>query len=234
MNPKQPKTKSKNLSDYIYEELLWLGENKCKHNHRFLSHMNCWLDAGEIKPEKIGFLDIETSNLSPAFGIVLCWCIKDGNSNDLYYDYLEKEDVFSKHEDKRLVQTCINTIKKFDRIVGHYSSRFDIPYLRTRAVMHDNKNALGFPKQGTLIHTDTWIMAKTKFKFHSNRQNIIAETLHNTTIKTRIDHRAWRQALQGNHRAIMEALDHCEKDVCELETNFRSMLPFYKLTRTSI
>jgi uncharacterized protein YprB with RNaseH-like and TPR domain len=230
----QPKTKSRNLSDYTYEELLWLGDNKCKHGHKFISHLNCWLEVGEVKPERIGFLDIETSNLSPAFGIILCWCIKDSESDYIYYDALTKNDVFSEDEDKRIIETCIDTMKQFDRIVGHYSSRFDIPYLRTRAVMHDNKNALGFPKYGELIHTDTWMMAKSKFKFHSNRQNIIAETLYNDTIKTRINHRAWRRALQGNVNALRESLDHCEKDVLELEQNFYSMLPFYRLSRSSI
>ena len=170
---KQPKLKSVNLKDYSYEELLWLDENKCKHGHSFLSHRNCWLNTGVLKPEQIGFLDIETSNLSPAFGIVICWCIKDAISGDIYHDYLTNSDIHSSDEDKRIIETCIDTMKKFDRIVGHYSSRFDIPFLRTRAVLHDNKNGLNFPKRGSLIHTDTWIMAKTKFKFHSNRQNIM-------------------------------------------------------------
>jgi len=234
MEPIQPKTKSTNLRDYSYEELVWLGENKCKHGHRYLSHLNCWVNAGPIKPERIGFLDIETSNLSPGFGVVICWCIKDSLSDYIYYDHLNKKDVFSDDEDKRVIQSVIDEMKNFDRIVGHYSSRFDIPFLRTRAVMHDNKGALGFPKQGTLIHTDTWMMAKSKFKFHSNRQNIIAETLFNHTIKTRIDHKAWRRALQGDEKAILESLDHCQKDVLELEENFKAMLPFYRLTRTSI
>jgi len=229
----------KSLETATGEEMVWLRDHRCqKHGHRYTAHFNCYLNdlqAGTAgKVERIGFLDIETSNLSPGFGIVLCWCIKDGSSDTVYYDYLTKEDVFSDNEDKRIIESCIGAMKKFDRIVGHYSSRFDIPFLRTRAVMHDNKHALGFPKQGALIHTDTWIMAKTKFKFHSNRQNIIAETLFNETIKTRIDHRAWRRALQGNPAAIRESLDHCEKDVLELQENFEAMLPFYRLTKTSI
>ena len=226
----------KNLNLATGEELLWLRNHRClKHNHRYISHFNCFLkEKGMIRPERRGFLDIETSNLSPAFGIILCWCIKDSESDYTYYDHLTKKDIFSPTEDKRIIETCIDTMKEFDRIVGHYSCRFDIPFLRTRAASHDNKNALGFPKYGELIHTDTWMMAKTKFKFHSNRQNIIAETLFNETIKTRINHRAWRQALQGNTKAIAESLDHCEKDVVELEKNFNTMLPFYHLTRSSI
>ena len=121
-------------------------------------------------------------------------------------------------------------MKQYDRVVGHYSTYFDIPYIRTRAII----NGLKFPKMGEIYHTDTWKMARRALCLHSNRQAVIAESLYGKTVKTRISHPHWRQAMMGNEDSMMEVLDHCQKDVADLKKNFNTLLPFYKLVRSSI
>ena len=206
----------------------WLYEHGCKHRHRYSRHFSCFLSEFNIQ-ERVGFLDIETSNLKANFGIVLCWCILDENGN-LYEDWLTKKDVVSGVEDKRVVETCIQTMKLFDRIVGHYSTYFDVPFLRTRAMIH----GVEFPKHGELYHTDVWRMAKSKLCLHSNRQNVIAESLHGKTVKTRISHPDWRKAMMGNKESIAEVVDHCTKDVIDLKRNYKSLLPYCRIVRSSI
>lgn len=206
----------------------WLYENRCPHRHRYSTHFGCFLKDNNIS-EKIGFLDIETSNLKANFGIVLCWCILDEKGNRLE-DVLNKKDVLSGFEDKRIIQSCIDAMRKFDRICGHYSTYFDIPFLRTRALIL----GLKFPGQGEIYHTDVWRMAKSKLCLHSNRQNVVAESLYGKTVKTRISHPAWRKAMLGCPDAAAEVLDHCQKDVIDLRKNFYTLLPFVKLAKTSI
>lgn len=397
----------------------WLYENKCQHRHKYTVHFGCFLKNYNIK-EKIGFLDIETSNLKANFGIVLCWCILDEKGH-IYEDWLTKKDILSGNEDKRVVGTCINTMLKFNRVVTHYgcltpghrvltsdlkwvdvsllktgdmllafdenrehhkqrkfvesevlqnvpvleecyeitlddgttltvtknhpflkhdgigagaghyewrtaeqlantlnskmhnhgisfnrilpvwdspqtneklrflgqirpnhllsqfnihklgtlrtqypkptkiiaikdvgkkmvcglgttsstyfsegfashNTYFDIPFLRTRALIH----RLKFPEYGALWHTDAWKMAKSKLCLHSNRQGCVAEALQGKTIKTRIDHPSWRKATFGDKKAMAEVVDHCEKDVPDLKKNFYSLLPHYRLVRSSI
>jgi len=217
-----------NIKKANTKQYQWLYEHGCSHRHRYTTHFNCFLKEFNIQ-EKIGFLDIETSNLKANFGIVLCWCLLDDNG-DLYKDAITKKDVSSGYEDKRIIQSCIDTMMKFDRVVTHYGTYFDIPFLRTRAVIHKLK----FPEYGSLYHTDVWKMAKSKLCLHSNRQNIIAESLFGKTIKTRIDHSAWRGATMGNADAVNKVIKHCEYDVEELKNNFRVLLPFTVLNRTSI
>lgn len=206
----------------------WLYEHGCKHRHRYSKHFGCFLKEFNIK-ERVGFLDIETSNLKANFGVVLCWCILDTEGN-LYEDYMTKRDVVNDIEDTRVVATCIETMRRFDRIVGHYSTYFDIPFLRTRALIHK----LDFPKIGELYHTDTWRMAKRSLCLHSNRQDVIAESLYGKTVKTRISHPDWRKATMGDEKSMKEVLDHCEKDVEDLKKNYETLLPYCNIIRSSI
>jgi len=210
------------------QQLHWLLTNKCKHRHNYVRHFNCFIKEFGIK-ERVGWLDIETSNLKANFGIVLCWCIL-AEDDTLYQDWLTKKDVLSGDEDKRVISTCIDTMRSFDRVCGHYSTYFDIPFLRSRAIIH----GLDFPKHGELYHTDVWRMAKKSLCLHSNRQDVVAESLQGKTIKTRISHPAWRQAMMGNEDAVMEVVEHCNCDVQDLKKNYNSLLPYCKILKSSI
>jgi len=207
----------------------WLYSHGCFHRHSYSRHFNCFLKDFDIK-ERIGFLDIETSNLKANFGIVLSWCILDENGKTLLKDYIKKADVESGGEDDRLIYTCISAMELYDRIVTHYGTYFDIPFLRTRALIHK----LDFPERGTLYHTDVWKWARKTLCLHSNRQDVIAESLYGKTEKTRISHPAWRKAMMGDEKAALEVLDHNEHDVFDLRKNYLTLLPYNNNTRTSI
>lgn len=206
----------------------WLYEHRCEHRHRYTIHFNCFLKEFDIN-ERIGFLDIETSNLKANFGIVLCWCLLDDSGN-LYEDWLTKDDFDSGWEDARVISNCIDVLKTFDRVITHYGTYFDIPFLRTRAMIH----GLAFPKHGELYHTDVWKMAKSKLCLHSNRQDVIAESLYGKTVKTRISHPDWRKAMMGIQESTLNVLKHCEKDVEDLCKNYNSLLPYCNIVRSSI
>lgn len=217
-----------NIKNANARQYQWLYENKCSHRHRYTLHFNCFLKDYEIS-ERVAFLDIETSNLKANFGIVLCWCILD-DEGELWEDWMTKEDVESGFEDKRVVQTCIDTMLEYDRVVGHYSTYFDIPFLRTRALIH----GLDFPEQGRIYHTDTWKMARKSLCLHSNRQAVVAESLYGKTVKTRISHPDWRKAMMGDATSMAEVVDHCNKDVFDLKKNYNTLLPFVRPVRSSI
>jgi len=220
---------SLNLNKLSKAEILKLWNSRCQHGHRYLNHYNCYLKEKGIT-EKIGFLDIETSNLKPAFGIVFCWCIKDRDTGVVHYDTVTKKDLYSKAEDRRVVETCIATMKNYDRVVTHYGTYFDLPFLRTKAIIH----GLEFPKYKEIYHTDVYAMAKKLVCMHSYRQNIIAETLFNETIKTRINHSYWRKAMQGSKSAMEYILDHCIKDVDELQNNYEALIEYTNSVKRSI
>ena len=217
-----------NIKNANSQQLHWLLTHKCTHRHNYVRHFNCFIKEYNIS-ERVGFLDIETSNLKANFGIVLCWCILD-DKGELWVDWMDKKDVLSGNEDKRVVETCIDTILQFDRVCGHYSTYFDIPFLRTRALIH----GLEFPGAGELFHTDVWRMARKSLCLHSNRQAVVAESLYGKTVKTRISHPDWRKAMMGDAESMAEVVDHCTKDVEDLKKNYETLLPFCRPVRSSI
>ena len=205
-----------------------LASRRCYHHHNFLEHYNCFLTENPTE-ERIGFFDIETSNLNANFGIMLAYCIKDSQSDKIYEDYLTKEDAFG-NLDKRIVKNCIKDLLRFDRVIGHYSQRFDIPYVRTRALML----GVDFPGYGELMQSDTWQIARHKLKLNSNRLKTIALAILGKTEKTEIDPIYWLRGLQGNKKALKYIVHHCEMDVLDLEKIYNKLEKFTRTTKTSI
>jgi len=220
-----------NIHKMTKKEICELADYRCKHGHNGLSHYNCYRNEQGLE-EKVGFLDIECSNLKANFGVMLSWCIKPAGSKkkDILQDVASREDLTGKGMDKRIVQSCVDAMEGFDRIVGHYSSRFDVPFIRTRALMH----GIPFPKYGQIKHTDTWRMAKQLLCLHSNRQDVVAEALQGKTVKTRINSDYWIKALQGDEKALAYVLDHNIKDVIDLEKNYNKMEEFFRRVGTSL
>lgn len=212
------------------DEILWLWKNRCKHGHRYLNHYNCYIEEVQ-QGERVGFLDIETSNLAADFGIVLSWCIKPaGKNKKILYGVISKEDLTSGDLDKRILGDCIDAMRKFDRLIGHYSSRFDFPFLRTRALYWD----MDFPTYGEIIQEDVWDIARRVLKLHSNRQDSVSETILGKSQKTRFSARHWIMALQGDEEALKYVLDHNKKDVLDLEKNYNKLQQFTRKGRRSL
>jgi uncharacterized protein YprB with RNaseH-like and TPR domain len=210
------------------QDIVWLSNHRCKHSCTYLEHYNCY--QNEIKnTEKMGFLDIETSNLKADFGIMLSYCIKEENSDNMLFDVITKKDM-ENGLDKRIVQGCINDMGKFDRVATYYGTGFDIPFIRTRALILK----LNFPEYGALFHTDVYYMAKRLLCLSSKRQNVVAEAITGVDIKTRIEPKYWIPALQGDKKALDYILDHNKRDARQLESNYHALKVFATKNKKSI
>jgi len=206
----------------------WLESHRCEHRHTYLEHYNCFLKKGG--KERIGFLDIEATNLDANWGIMLSYCIKDSESKKIYEDVITKKDINSKNEDKRIVENCIEDMMRFDRIVTWYGARFDIPYIRTRALILD----IIFPQFGSQFHKDAWFISRAKLKLNSNRLETVARSILGKTQKTHLDPKYWRWAIRGDKKSLDYILDHNRKDVLDLEKIWNKIYGFQKINNTSI
>ena len=215
------------LGQMSKQGILELFRWRCSHGHSGIAHYSCYLKE-EHGGERIGFLDLECSNLKANFGIILSYCIKD-HGGEILYDCITKEDLDT-DLDKRITKACINDLLKFERVVTHYGERFDLPYLRTRALYW----GLDFPGAGEIVHTDVWKIARRKLCLSSNRQGVISEAINRKSLKTRIDSRHWIKALMGEKKALDYILDHNMKDVIDLEKNYNKLVKFAKKSNTSI
>lgn len=210
-------------------EMVKLARFRCKHGHNALSHYNCYRKEKE-EGERIGYTDIECSNLKANFGIMLTYAHKVRDKNKIYKGMITKDELENGMLDKRLVRDCIADMRKFDRIIGHYSSGYDIPFIRTRALYW----GLDFPEYGELLHTDVYYLARKVLCLHSNRQDVIAETILGETQKTRLNSRHWIMALQGNKKALKYVMEHNIADVVDLERNHKKLEVYAAKSNRSI
>lgn len=222
-------------------EIVWLANHYCKHSHTYLEHYNCYLaevvknplfqkKRGEDIPmsQTIGYFDIESSNLKANFGIMFCYCIKDSESNKIYERLITKKEIET-CLDKKVVQQCIKDLKRFDKIVTYYGTRFDLPFVRTRALYHK----IPFPFYKELLHTDVYYMVRNKFCLHRNRLEVAYNALIGDSKKTHFNE-AWLKAMTGNKKALKYILSHCRIDVRELEELHKTVENFTMRSDRSI
>lgn len=210
------------------KEIVWLGSHRCReHSHTYLEHYSCYLKENPDR-EKIGFLDIEASNLDADFGIMLSYCIKEHKKNKIYWGIIEKKE--DRDLDREVVERCINDMGRFDKIITFYGTKFDIPFIRTRAL----NLKIPFPNYGSIIHKDVYYIIRNKMKLSSNRLENACRVLLGKTQKTRIESKYWIWALRGDKKSLIYILDHNKKDVIDLENLYKKVIEFVGMSDTSI
>ena len=175
---------------------------------------------------RVGYLDIESTDLDCEFGGILCWCIKARGVDRIDSDCISKRDVTTWNvRDKRMMKTLLDAFSGYDVLYTHYGEdrRFDYPMIRSRALYWNLEHLL--PQQGEAFIFDTWKIARNKLRMKSNRLDRIAKFLHIDVEKTSLDPEIWAAARIGEKLVVRGELidsleyiyDHCKKDVLVLE-----------------
>lgn len=221
-----------NLARMKKDEIIWLANHRCiAHGIRYIEHPACW-ERERIEDQKTGFIDIEASQLKADWGIALCVSILDLNSDHNFVRTITKEEVFSDSVDKSLIKDTVKEMRTYDRLIGFYASnmRFDIPFLRTRAVFHN----LDFPGFGEIVMEDLYPVIRYKFKLSSNRLNNACEALLGHTNKTHWLWKHWLRAVQGNQASLDYIQDHCIKDTQEVKRLYQKIYKFSRKGNASL
>jgi len=224
----------------LRKRLAWKCPLKGHSKHDGISHYSCYNKLNKIPTEeRIGFMDLETEDLKSDFGILFCWKILENGTNKMYGDVLTLDDIkkgkstkrdIQPKEDRRIVQSLVDTLENFDRVILHYGARFDLPFARSRALICD----VEFPSYGNLYQGDTWQILKNKFKLSRN-------SLQNATLKllgiTRKDHLSLsvkHGCLRGEKWALDITEKHCENDVLDLRDLYNKISFAVKINKSSI
>jgi len=222
-----------NFNKLKKDEILWLYNHPCKHHHRYTEHPQCFLEeCREGEPsEKIAFLDIEATNLNADFGYILCYSLKELNGKMVRCSVTTKE-IRSYSFDRHVLTQFLKDIKGCDRLVGYYSKdrRFDIPYLRTRAL----RRGLDFPQYKDYLFTDAFDLVKPKLKLHRNRLENACDLLGIPSKEHRLNPEIWQRAQAGSKQALNYIQAHCDEDVLSLEAVFKRLNIFGRISKTSI
>ena len=209
------------------DKLLKMSLTYCKHGHTMLSHPKCFI---EEEQENIGFLDIETTALDANFGHMVTWCILGSATGKIVGDGIKRDEIFSGDSDMRITESLVAEMQKYSRLVTWYGARFDIPFIRTRALFWN----IDFPKYKQLVHTDAYDIAKRKLKLHSNRLESVCEFLKIPAKGHRLTPSLLRDSRIGKEYALKDIMEHNKEDVISLRDVWGRLNEFTHLNKTSI
>lgn len=122
-------------------------------------------------------------------------------------------------DDRKIVQTLIELFTEADATVAHYGDKFDHPYILTRAIFH------GFQPPPPSPQIDTWKIARSKFRFNSNRLDYLGSFL-GVGRKISTDRSLWDECMSGNRKAIKKMREYNEQDVHLLEAVYDKLAPY--------
>jgi len=117
----------------------------------------------------------------------------------------------AKQCDKKMLQDFIKVLNTADETIGHNGDKFDLAWVRTRCLFHGIDM---FPNYTTI---DTLKVARSKFKFNSNKLNYIAQFL-GIGQKIKTDYDLWKDiVLKKDKKAMDNMVKYCKMDVILLE-----------------
>jgi uncharacterized protein len=183
------------------------------------------------KKERIGFLDIEASNLKSSFGICLSYCIADEEGKVVHANVIRPSELRSGSFDKRLMHECVRDLTEWTRLVTWNGARFDIPFLRTRCMVH----GIRFPGYRELLHNDALLIARIKMRtLHSKRLQAVCEFLKIPAKDHPLNPDIWLKALSGDVKALDFILTHNKEDVVSLALVWDRMREHTRMPNTTI
>ena len=174
-------------------------------------------------PVKRLYVDIETSP-----DVVLSWRI--GYDVKLDHDNIIKErqiicicwkwegedEVYSldwgtAQDDYQMVKKFTEIANEADEICGHYIDRFDLPWIRTRCLIH------GFDPLPPYKTIDTKQWASKYYYFNSNKLDYLGQVLgFGKKIKT--DYDLWKGILlENDQKKLRQMVTYCKRDIELLE-----------------
>jgi hypothetical protein len=168
-----------------------------------------------MSPVRTGVFDIETTGLNAGFGVVLCAVVRLYGPDETFVlradDYPEWKEG-RRANDKALVADILNVLSEADILVAHNGVKFDMPFLRTRAIIH------GLPAVNFQKIIDPVLLARQTFRFPGNSLQSISGVIGTEAAKTPLRPEVWQRAtMNGDPDAMNEIVEHCIADVEVLE-----------------
>ena len=196
-------------------QIEWLNEHYCKHGHTYLHDYSCLLSESPADSpfhEKVGYLDIESTGLKGNWDFMLAYCLK-AQGGEILGRHLTQQEITHYKFDKDLTKELISNVNKFDRVITYYGTKFDIPFIKTRA----EKWGLNFPSYRDLWATDVYYIAKANLLLHSTRLMHVCDLLGIPSKGHKLDPDIWQKAQSGHVPSLEWIFQHCSEDVISLE-----------------
>lgn len=217
-----------NFHTMLKKDLQEYMTGRCKHGHTYMSHPACyWKEKGKVP--KIGFLDIETTGFEANYHFMLTWVIKTAGKKEYKYARITKKEILNHTFDKRITQELIDTLYEYDIIMTYYGTKFDVPFMRSRALA----NNLEFPPYNILKHKDVYYMVRRLLKLHRNTLDAATNFL-GIKGKDHVIGDIWMKARVGDKASLDYVLEHNLKDCAILESLYDKLKIYEKGLKKSM
>ncbi len=149
---------------------------------------------------------------------IMCFAAKWVGNDDVIYQETRTED------DSEITKTMVKLFDEADYVIAHNAKRFDVPKIKTAAIVH------GMPPPSPFKIIDTLVVAKKEFAFTRNTLQHLAEKLG---CSPKLDHAKfhgfdlWRECLDGNEEAWQEMMEYNIQDVYTLEEVYMKLRPWH-------
>ena len=160
-------------------------------------------------------IDVDAYNIITERAIIcICWKWEDEKKvHSLSWD--------KNQDDKKMLQEFVKVMDTADEVIGHNGDRFDIKWVRTRAIFHK----IDFPPK--IISIDTLKNCRSLFRMNSNKLNYVAKYLG---IGKKIETGGfdlWRKIiLDKDKQSLEKMIKYCKNDVILLEKLWDRLNPY--------
>lgn len=129
----------------------------------------------------------------------------------------------NKQCDKKLLTKFIKELDKADEIVAHNGDRFDIKWIRTRAMFHN------IPMRHSYNMIDTLKLSKSLLKMPSNTLAECCKYFNLTIKKDPGGMQTWIDIVANkSQEALDRMIDYCDGDIESLESFYQKIKPYAK------
>ncbi len=146
---------------------------------------------------------------------IICICYKYEGEKKIHS--LEWD---SKHCDKAMLKEFGELLRDCDVAIGHNGDRFDIPWVKTRNMLHK------LPPITNLLSVDTLKLSRSNFNFNSNKLSYIADYLGLSKKGNPGGMQTWIDLMNGQKAAMARMVKYCKQDVTVLEDVYNTIKPY--------
>ncbi len=181
---------------------------------------------------KILLLDIETApNLVHVWGLwqqnvglpqiiaagyVMCWSAKWLGEDEVMFDSIHNS------KPRKMLKGIHSLLDQADAVVHYNGKKFDIPTLNKEFLLY------GFLPPAPYKQIDLLSVARTQFRFPSNKLDYVAQALKIGRKTKHAGHELWIRCLNGEEQAWTEMEEYNRNDVVLLEQVYFKLLPWIK------
>lgn len=180
--------------------------------------------------EKIGYLDIESTNFQADYGYIFSYAIKTRGEDTILGRIIRPSEIRRFVFDRKLMEEFVEDVKKFHRIVTYYGTRFDVPFLRSRCI----KWGIEFPGYQDVYMSDCYYMVRNKLRLHNNRLESACNQFDIPCKEHKGIPDIWIYASAGHQPSLDHIWEHNKEDVIALEGLHIKMENFSKRSKVSI